>query len=589
MTATAMRTHRCGALREAHVGLQVRLGGWLHRRRDLGGLIFFDLRDRDGIVQVSFGPDWTPAEVIEDASDVGTESVVLVRGVVEARPEEARNPEMKTGDVEVRATELSVVGPAATPAIPVWRTKGEDLPAEELRLLHRHLDLRRPEMKRNLALRHRLLQRTRSTLSDLDFYEIETPILTRPTPEGARDYLVPSRVHRGQFYALPQSPQIYKQLLMVAGFDRYFQLARCFRDEDLRHDRQPEFTQIDMEASFVAPEDVYGFVEAVMVALWDEAGHTVSRPFPRMSFSDAMERYGTDKPDLRYDLKIDDLSELVRGRGFRAFDDTLGKGGRVRGIRVPGGVQLSRKMLDEITAEAKRAGVGGLATLKRQAESLSGPLSKLDGLTAEQAGLNDGDLLIATAGTDSVTSAALDKVRLEVIRRLKPQPIAQHAFTWIVDFPLFERASDADEWIFAHHPFTAPSPDDLPALMDREYSNIRALHYDVVYNGYELGSGSIRITDPEVQLRVLEAMGIPRDDAERRFGFLLTALRSGAPPHGGFAVGFDRVVMLLAGVDNLRDVIAFPKTTAARALFENSPTPVDSSELASLGIRLSDQ
>ncbi|UCD23960.1 MAG: aspartate--tRNA ligase, partial [Gemmatimonadota bacterium] len=472
MTATAMRTHRCGALRKAHAGLQVRLGGWLHRRRDLGGLIFFDLRDRDGIVQVSFGPDWTPADVLEAAGDVGTESVVLVRGVVEPRPDEARNPEMKTGDVEVRATDLEVVGPAETPVIPVWRTKGEDLPAEELRLLHRHLDLRRPEMERNLALRHRLLQRARKTLTELEFYEIETPMLTRPTPEGARDYLVPSRVHRGQFYALPQSPQIYKQLLMVAGFDRYFQLARCFRDEDLRHDRQPEFTQIDIEASFVAPEDVYGFIEAVMVALWDEAGHTVAQPFPRMSYAEAMERYGTDKPDLRYDLTIEDMCEFVRGRGFKAFEDALAAGGRVRGIRVPGGSQLSRKMMDEITAEAKRAGVGGLATLKRQGESLSGPLSKLDGLTVEQAGMNEGDLLIATAGVDDITSAALDKVRLEVIRRLKPAPVGTHAFTWIVDFPLFEKEPESGDWIYAHHPFTAPNPDDVPALMEGEYSGV---------------------------------------------------------------------------------------------------------------------
>jgi aspartyl-tRNA synthetase len=571
------------------VGLEVRLGGWLHRRRDLGGLIFFDLRDRAGIVQVSFGPDWTPDEVLETAATVGPESVVLVRGVVEPRPESARNPEMVTGQVEVRATQLQVVGPAATPPIPVWRTKGEDLPAEELRLLHRHLDLRRPEMERNLALRHRLLQRARTTLTELEFYEIETPMLTRPTPEGARDYLVPSRVHPGQFYALPQSPQIYKQLLMVAGFDRYFQLARCFRDEDLRADRQPEFTQIDIEASFVGPEDVYGFVEAVMLGLWDEAGHAVGGPFRRMSFLDAMERFGSDKPDLRYDLEIEDLTGLLGGRGFRAFDAAMDTGGRVRGIRAPGGARLSRKMLDEITLAAQRHGIGGLASLKRQGDSLTGPLAKLAGISSEQAGLRDGDLLLVTAGIDQVTSAALDAVRLQLIQRLELDPVEQHAFVWIEDFPLFERELESDRWIFAHHPFTAPRPEDLPALLDRRYAGVKAQHYDVVYNGNELGSGSIRITDPEVQLRVLEAMGIGRADAERRFGFLLTALRSGAPPHGGFAVGFDRVVMLLAGADNLRDVIAFPKTTAARALFEDSPSPVDPAELASLGISIRGQ
>ncbi|UCG84756.1 MAG: aspartate--tRNA ligase [Gemmatimonadota bacterium] len=589
MTATALRTHRCGALREAHVGLEVRLGGWLHRRRDLGGLIFFDLRDRAGIVQVSFGPDWTPAAVLEAAATVGPESVVLVRGVVQPRPEAARNPEMVTGQVEVRATQLEVVGPAVTPPIPVWRTKGEDLPAEELRLLHRQLDLRRPEMERNLALRHRLLQRARGVLTELEFYEIETPMLTRPTPEGARDYLVPSRVHPGQFYALPQSPQIYKQLLMVAGFDRYFQLARCFRDEDLRADRQPEFTQIDLEASFVGPEDVYGFVEAVMVNLWDEAGHEVGRPFHRMAFHDAMEHYGSDKPDLRYELKIEDLGDLFGGRGFRVFDTAVEAGGRIRGMRVPGGAQLSRKALDEIAAVAQRHGIGGLATLKRTGDSLTGPLAKLPDIASEQAGLKDGDLLLVTAGADNVTSAALDAVRLQVIQRLELEPVEQHAFLWIEDFPLFERELESDEWIFAHHPFTAPRPEDLPALLDRQYGDVKAQHYDLVYNGNELGSGSIRITDPEVQLRVLEAMGIPRADAERRFGFLLTALRSGAPPHGGFAVGFDRVVMLLAGADSLRDVIAFPKTTAARALFEDSPSPVDPAELASLGIEIRGQ
>lgn len=589
MTATALRTHRCGALREAHVGLEVRLGGWLHRRRDLGGLIFFDLRDRAGIVQVSFGPDWTPADILASAATVSPESVVLVRGVVEPRPEAARNPEMVTGQVEVRATHLQVVGPAVTPPIPVWRTKGEDLPAEELRLLHRHLDLRRPEMERNLALRHRLMQRARATLTELEFYEIETPMLTRPTPEGARDYLVPSRVHPGQFYALPQSPQIYKQLLMVAGFDRYFQLARCFRDEDLRADRQPEFTQIDIEASFVGPEDVYGFVEAVLVNLWDEAGHEVGRPFRRVAFQDVMERYGTDKPDLRYGLEIEDLTSLLGRRGFRAFEAAIEAGGRVRGMRVPGGARLSRKMLDEITAAAQRHGVAGIASLKRQGDSLSGPLAKLDGIGSEQVGLQDGDLLLATAGIDQVTSPALDAVRLQVIRRLELQPTERHAFLWVEDFPLFERELESDAWIFAHHPFTAPRPEDLPALLEGQYAAVKAQHYDVVYNGTELGSGSIRITDPEIQLRVLEAMGIPRSDAERRFGFLLTALRSGAPPHGGFAVGFDRVAMLLAGADSLRDVIAFPKTTAARALFEDSPSPVDPAELASLGINIRGQ
>ncbi len=584
-----MRTHRCGALRAEHIGTRVGLGGWIHRRRDLGGLIFLDLRDRDGIVQVAVGPDWTPPEVMERALAVTTESVILVNGEVVGRPAEARNPDMATGDVEVHAESLQVVGPAQLEAlpIPVWRTKGEDLPAEELRLLHRHLDLRRPELLRNFALRHRLLQRTRAALTQLEFYEVETPILTKPTPEGARDYLVPSRIHRGQFYALPQSPQLYKQLLMVAGFDRYFQLARCFRDEDLRADRQPEFTQIDIEASFVSPEDVYGILETVFVALWDEAGHALSAPFRRLPFDEAMERYGTDKPDLRFGLELEDITD--RFRAFRAFERPLSDGGRVRGLKVPGGAALSRRDVDRLAELAKESGVGGLATLKHQDGKLRGPLAKIDGMSAAAAGLGDGELLLATAGPDDVTARALDQVRRAVIARLELEPQTQHAFAWVHDFPLFEWDRETESWLVAHHPFTSPHPDDLERLLQGERSGVRALHYDLVYNGHELGSGSIRITDPRVQLHVLDLLGISETEAQRRFGFLLRALAAGAPPHGGFAVGFDRVVMLLAGAENLRDVIAFPKTTAARALFENAPTELDEAELSALALKVDNQ
>jgi aspartyl-tRNA synthetase len=587
MTATAMRSHRCGALRREDVGRAVRLGGWVHRRRDLGGLVFVDLRDREGLVQVAFGPDWTDGAVLEQLDSITAESVILVEGVVTARPDSQRNPELPTGDVEVRARHFTTVGPApASLAIPVWRTKGEALPAEELRLQHRVLDLRRPEMQRNLALRHRLLQAARRTLTALDFLEIETPILTKPTPEGARDYLVPSRVHPGQFYALPQSPQLYKQLLMMAGFDRYFQIARCFRDEDLRADRQPEFTQIDIEASFVTPDDVYRAVESVLVALWAEGGVETEHPFPRLRFADALERFGTDKPDLRFGYELTDLTGHVGGRGFRAFDTARDAGGRVRGMRVPGGAALSRKDLEQLTELAKSGGVGGLATVKRQGDQLTGSLAKIEGASADLFGLAEGDLLLVVAGPDAATSPALDRVRGGVIRRLRPAPLREHAFLWVEEFPLFERDPGSGALVFAHHPFTAPHPEDRARFLGGETDGVRALHYDVVYNGTELGSGSIRITDPAVQLKVFGVLGIGPEEAQRRFGFLLDALACGAPPHGGFAVGFDRVAMLLAGVESLRDVIAFPKTTAARALFENAPARVAASDLAMLHLKV---
>ncbi|HEU5261579.1 MAG TPA: aspartate--tRNA ligase [Gemmatimonadales bacterium] len=587
MSRTSRRTHRCGELRSQHVGQRVRLGGWVHRRRDLGGIVFLDLRDRAGIVQVAVGPG-APDEVRRSAGSLSSETVVEVEGEVVARPANMRNPDLATGEIEVHPTRLVVVGPAVTPAIPVARTKGEELPAEELRLRHRHLDLRRPEMQVALTLRHRLLQRARKTLSDLEFLEIETPILTKPTPEGARDYLVPSRVHAGEFYALPQSPQIYKQLLMISGFDRYFQLARCFRDEDLRNDRQPEFTQIDLEASFVGMDDVLAFVEAVLIALWEEAGHAVARPFPRLPWREAMERFGTDKPDLRYDLPIADWTAHVKPLGVPFFQSALKDGARVRGLAVKGGGALSRNDVDQLAEAAKQLGGSGLAWVKRAGEQISGSVGKhFSAETLGQLGVGDGDAALIAVGPDRVTSPVLDRVRQEVIRRLAPQPKVAHAFVWVVDFPLFVPDPETGTPVFAHHPFTSPHPNDLAAgRLEADPLACRALHYDAVYNGNELGSGSIRITDPVVQRKVFAQLGLTAEEAEARFGFLLKALQAGAPPHGGFAIGFDRVVMLLAGAASLRDVIAFPKTTAARALFEGAPAPASPSDLAALHIEL---
>jgi aspartyl-tRNA synthetase len=579
-----MRTHLCGALRPEHVGRAVRLGGWVHRTRSLGGLVFVDLRDREGIVQVSFDPRTAGAEAVAAAEALGVESVVLVEGDVVARPPEGHNPELETGEVEVRGRSVRLVGPAVTPAIPVSRGKGEKLAAEELRLRHRVLDLRRPELQKNLVMRHRLLQRARSTLTALGYIEVETPILTKPTPEGARDYLVPSRVHPGEFYALPQSPQIYKQLLMMAGMDRYFQIARCFRDEDLRADRQPEFTQIDIEASFVTQDDVLRTVEAVLVDLWEEGGQAIEAPFRRMRWRDAMERYGIDKPDLRYALEIEDISGFVGDDAAPFVGEALGIGGRMRGLRVAGAADASRKEIDGLTASAKENGAGGLIWARRTESGWEGQGVKAIGASAlERLGGRAGELLLAAVGPDHVTSPALHAVRTQVVRRPGPSRLTEHAFAWIVDFPLFEHDPATGARVFAHHPFTSPHPDDIEHL-ESDPDRCRAMHYDAVYNGNELGSGSIRITDPAVQQVVFRLLGIPAEDQQRRFGFLLDALSGGAPPHGGFALGFDRIAMFLAGASSLRDVIAFPKTTAARALFEGAPVPVADADLADLHI-----
>ncbi len=588
--ATSYRSHLSGSLRAEHVGLAVRLGGWVHRSRNLGGIVFVDLRDREGIVQVSFGTDWASAEAIAAAAAVGVESVVQIEGTVVLRDASTRNSEMGTGEIEVRATAIRVLGPALTPAIPVARGKGEKLPAEELRLRHRYLDLRRPELQQTLQLRHRLLQETRRYLTERGYLELETPILTKPTPEGARDYLVPSRVNPGEFYALPQSPQIYKQLFMTCGFDRYFQVARCFRDEDLRADRQPEFTQIDIEASFVDQEDILLMAEGLIGSLWRTGGQDAPLKFPRMTYADAMERYGCDRPDLRYGLEIADYSDIFRPLEFGITQAALGRGDRVRGIKVPGGATWSRKQVDELEALAKGAGAGGMLRVRKADGKYDGPIAKFLTPEAEQAlGLAEGELALFVAAPDRISSPALDRVRQECAVRLGLAAPDDRQFLIVTDFPMFERDPETGALGAVHHPFTSPNAADM-AEFPEEPHRWRATAYDVVLNGLELGGGSIRTHDPAVQSRMFALLGIgDSEEQERRFGFLLEGLRAGAPPHGGIAFGFDRITMLLAGATSLRDVIAFPKTTTARSLFEGAPTPVPPEGLAELHIRVQER
>jgi aspartyl-tRNA synthetase len=579
---TSLRSRMVGGLGTADIGTEPHLAGWVHRRRDLGGLLFVDLRDRSGLLQVSFGPDWTEPASLAAAHELGPEDVIAVTGRVERRPE--ANPELSTGEVELRAVRMERLSAARVPAIPVYRAPEEELPSEELRLRHRVLDLRRAELQRNLSLRHKLILAARRYMDEQGFEEVETPILTKPTPEGARDYLVPSRVHAGEFYALPQSPQIYKQILMVAGFDRYFQIARCFRDEDLRADRQPEFTQIDVEASFVAPDDILGWMEGLMGALAEVAAVEAPVPFPRMTWREAMDRYGSDRPDLRYGLPIEDWTATTADVDFRILRSAVEGGGRVRGIRVPGGARLSRKEIEAVESEAKGAGLPGLLWAKRTLEGASGTIGKF--LTDKHFGdMNAAvdDLLLLAAGPDRVTSPGLAATRVAVARAMQLPFEREHAWLWVTHFPLFEEVEGGLGP--GHHPFVMPHPDDLH-LLDSDPLAARSLAYDLVYNGTEFGSGSIRIHEGALQRKVLRTLGLSEDEVERKFGFLLEALAAGAPPHGGIALGVDRIVQRFVGAGSLRDVVAFPKTTAARALFEGAPGPVTEAELRELGLRV---
>jgi aspartyl-tRNA synthetase len=581
---TQMRSRMVGGLRVEHAGEQIELAGWVHRRRNLGGLVFVDLRDRSGLLQVSFGPDWTDAASMHAAGDIGHEDVIRVVGTVELRPEGARNSGIATGEVEFKATKLEILSDAETPAIPVYQAAEDALPAEELRLQHRVLDLRRRELQQALILRHDLTLATRNYMDQSGFLEVETPILTKATPEGARDYLVPSRVHKGEFYALPQSPQIYKQILMIAGFDRYFQIARCFRDEDLRADRQPEFTQIDVEASFVEPEDIFVLIEGLMARLSDIARLSASLPFPRITWADTMDRFGTDRPDLRFGLEITDWTEATASLDFGIVRSAVEAGGRVRGIRLKGGARLSRKQIESIEAEAKATGAPGLLWTKCTDDGTSGPLGKfLQPENAAAMGLEAGDLALVAAGSDHITSPALAAARMAAIKILEIEPEKQHAWLWVTDFPVF----DEEDGVLtaSHHPFVMPHIDDVD-LLESNPAAVRGTAYDLVYNGTEFGSGSIRIHQPELQRRILRALGLSDEEIDEKFGFLLKALAAGAPPHGGIALGMDRIVQRFTGSGSLRDVIAFPKTTAARALFEGAPTALEDEHLEELGLAI---
>ena len=581
---TSLRDRMVGGLRAADAGTATRLTGWVHRRRDLGGLVFVDLRDRSGLVQVSLGPDWTEPESLALAHELGHEDVIRVEGEVAARPEAARNPDLVTGDVEVRAARLERLSAASTPAIPVYRSAEDELPAEELRLAHRALDLRRAELQRNLMLRHELVLAARNYFDGLGFLEIETPMLTKATPEGARDYVVPSRVHKGEFYALPQSPQLYKQVLMIAGYDRYFQIARCFRDEDLRADRQPEFTQIDVEASFVEPDDILRWMEGLVVALAEVAGVDAPTPFPRLTWNAAMERFGSDRPDLRHSLEIRDWTQATAGLDFGIIRSAVSAGGRVRGFLLEGGARLSRREIETVEAAAKAAGAPGLLWAKRAADGTSGPLGKfLTPEIADAMGLGEGDLALAAAGQDGLTSPALAAARPVALAALGIEKEREHAWLWVTEFPVF--LEEDGTLVASHHPFVMPHPDDIGTLESNPVG-VRGTAYDLVYNGTEFGSGSIRIHLPDLQRRVLRVLGLTDAEIEEKFGFLLSALGSGAPPHGGIALGLDRIVQRFTGSSSLRDVIAFPKTTAARALYEGAPAPIGDKELEVLGLQV---
>ena len=584
------RSHTCGDLSIEHAGETVTLNGWIDTRRDHGGLVFLDLRDRYGLTQVVFDPQ-AGSQLMVAAHDLRPEFVIGVKGTVGKRLPGKENPKLKTGAIELQATELEVFNKAQTPPFEI---SGGSEPNEELRLTYRYLDLRRPEMQKILLARHRMLQVMRRTMSDLDFVEVETPILGRSTPEGARDFLVPSRVHSGHFYALPQSPQLYKQILMVAGYDRYFQVARCFRDEDLRANRQPEFTQLDVEMSFVEFEDVLGTMEHVVAALAKElTGETVSLPLPRVDYHDAVERFGVDRPDHRFGMELKDLADLAARTDFKVFSQAIEAGGRVRGMCAPGGgTRYTRKDLDALTESIKTFGAKGLVWLKVEADTFAGPTAKffpadVQAEMRERFAAGPGDLILIVADSQTITSQALSALRIRLGAELGLYDPKSFHYSWIVKFPLLAWDAEENRYAAEHHPFTMPLPEDLH-LLDTDPAKVRAQAYDLVVNGEECGGGTIRCHDPAIQSKIFALLGLSPEEVDEKFGFLLSALKFGAPPHGGIALGVDRMVMLYTGLSNIRDCIAFPKTAKGADLMTGAPGTVDSRQLRELHVRVAD-
>ena len=580
------RTHYCGTLTKNEIGQEVVVCGWVQRQRELGALIFVDLRDRTGIVQLAFD-DNTDREIFDKAFALRSEFVVMAKGKVRMRS--SINNEIPTGEIEIEVDTLKVLGESKTPPFEIVENSNAK---EDLRLKYRYLDLRRADLQKNILMRHKIAKVTRDYFDENGFIELETPTLIKSTPEGARDYLVPSRIHKGSFFALPQSPQMYKQLLMLSGFDRYMQLARCYRDEDLRADRQPEFTQIDLEMSFVERDDVFAIAEGYVSRLFDEVlGVDIPTPLPRMRYDDAMNDYGSDKPDTRFDMKIKDISDIVENCGFGVFADTVKNGGTVRAITAKNAVDTyTRKEIDKLTEEAKGIGAKGLAFIRWVEDTPTCSFAKFmteDEMAAilERTGAQKGDVVFIVADKKALTLSVLGALRLTVAKRLNIIPENQYNFLWITEFPFFEYNEETGSWDAMHHPFTSPLDECIPYL-ESAPEKVYANAYDLVLNGVELSSGSIRITDPELQAQMFRALGLSDEEAEQKFGFLTGAFRYGAPPHGGMGIGLDRLCMIMTGSDSLRDVIAFPKVATSAELMSGAPGPVDDIQLNDLAIAI---